>query len=59
MKKVIQTLRLNEFSLAQGGMIGVAILIVESFLKLGSFTLECLCFLLLWFFLDKMYNWLK
>jgi hypothetical protein len=54
MKRLIQTLRLNEISTHQLLIIGIAILLVEVFLKLGSFTLECLCFLAIYFLLDRL-----
>lgn len=59
MTKLQEFLQLESLQSHQLISAGIALVLVELFLKLGSFTLECVCFLALWFLMDRMYLWHK
>ena len=56
MHKFIQSMSVRELLIEQVPALAVAILIAELFYKFHSFTLECLAFLVTWYFVDFVLN---
>lgn len=59
MNDLINSLGFKTLLFKQVPIIGFSMLIIELFIKLGSFTLECLVFFSLWYILDKMVEMIR
>ena len=59
MFKLIHSLSMSELLRQQFPVFAISFLIAEFLYKFGSFALECVAFLVTWYVLDAMMQWLK
>lgn len=58
MFKLIHSLSMSELLRQQFPVFAISFLIAEFFYKFGSFALECVAFLVTWYVLDAVMQWL-